>query len=231
MQANLELRDWALSLYSATSEGGHGPGYVYDLGKDSQGKRSIETIAHSLLVPKEAYRKLTMKEIVSISRELAGPHVIKQMNEQADLFSTKPIKSFEDDLMSLCMKIKACNEISKALGILSDKTTLKHTVEKTKSIWGYVKWLIWSYFYDQSKEISKIQNSIVEPAIFYNKIELIIEKRLKSITKNRLLLTSALPPSSFNSYNDEVGLSSNQSHENSVLNKITVYNNEENAFN
>ena len=37
----------------------------------------------------------------------------------------------------------------------------KHLIEKTtQGIWGKIKWRIWSWFYDKSSEIKKIQDEV-----------------------------------------------------------------------
>lgn len=126
--------------------------------------------------------KLSFGEIVSVSTkfmhygngiETYGCPLLELVRQKAsrlgitgDLEYQNEIKKFglkkqlieaAQKILSICTPL---GKISKSLMQIHDRSKNKRTEMKTASIWGRVKWCIWSWFYDKESQIKEVENWI-----------------------------------------------------------------------
>ena len=173
------LKDWTAYL-NQVSPGNNHP-WICEVNRDG-GPRKIELLSqtdynsffknHS--PTNSSLRKLSLSEIVKISKDLMfvdnGNFYKANVKEAtySDLFNYLDLTKIEDiteegikDRLNRIRKLsKALRIIPPALKEVSDRAAEKRLDEKMQTVWGKIKWCIWSWFYDNRVEISRLKNFV-----------------------------------------------------------------------
>jgi hypothetical protein len=126
-------------------------------------------------------RKLSLNEIVSFSQnllsdaaqtvdigspffkdELRGKIKLKIYNlvSLINIFNTDTEEKISTELNQIATFSNMLQAIPTALEKMSQRAFDKKSIEKTISIWGRIKWMIWSWFFDKRSEITKIIKTV-----------------------------------------------------------------------
>lgn len=122
-------------------------------------------------------RRLPLKEIVLISKWFISNNVNKIHDalknpelsigltnciSLTDVFSHDVENQINDQLNQLTQlsNTDVLQGISTALDTMCQRSLNKRLVEKTESLWGEIKWHIWSCFFDKRSQINQIKSSI-----------------------------------------------------------------------
>lgn len=107
--------------------------------------------------------KLSLNDIVAISYRVFHPKN-SAAQEKIALLSCGNIfeASAEEEIAEFRDKVRAAEAPLRNLEKMSARSTYKRTAEKASGIWGYIKWHIWSWFFDTSSTIAALRRATVK---------------------------------------------------------------------
>ncbi len=86
---------------------------------------------------------------------------IENLIDTMDVFAIDAEQRIEGQLKKIGEEEKTLQTIPNVLQKMTQRAHDKHLIEKsTQGIWGKIKWHIWSWFYDKSPEVKKIQEEV-----------------------------------------------------------------------
>lgn len=147
-----------------------------------QGKRAFEVLSQEQFDAfskthsrwDSSCKKLSLKEIIVLSNNVltqigrirnfgAGETVLGvksdaefdlQMALNGDSFSREIQQKIEAEFERIKAKEATLKPIGLALNRMAFRAEYNRTEAKTKSLWGKIKWYIWSWFYDKRQEVA-----------------------------------------------------------------------------
>jgi hypothetical protein len=146
-------------LWIVKGEDNHQPFYKIMARKDYHSFFKNHSSKNSCL------QKLSFKEIIVISKQILSEPRFNQ--HQTTRFFINPNVFERDSLEEIKMYLTQVQdehsshlEIRDILNQMHARSKQKRLAEKTKSLWGRIKYYIWSCFYDKSKQLINISKYI-----------------------------------------------------------------------
>jgi hypothetical protein len=144
------------------------------------------TLAQMVTVSNQVIENMTLRHSVSFSNprltvkfglEYDLVHSIDEVitySNATDANRNAQITSKFNDVFDI---INAIQTTTSSPTTMCERSTQKHTAEKVNSIWGEIKWYIWSWFYNARTNAEKFTNKMPrEKQIFEDIFEKIIER-------------------------------------------------------
>ena len=132
-------------------------------------KLSLDEIATTSLNYFQHYRVQKNELLMGIKRR-AMCEKIEGVDAEKNIIET----------VTQCLDSAPIKSIVESLRAMSQRATQKHTVEKTQSIWGKIKWMVWTYLYDSTALIARVISN--QPSIdhtdFFKKANQTLQERV-----------------------------------------------------
>lgn len=171
----MNLETWTNYLNHTTPSGNKPHSWICEVRGGFFAPRTYKVLTAEEYQKTSYCRKLSFNEIVSISNnflnEASGHNPFFSLRSQARLDLSNLImitSTFEGDVEARILKrideVGALADnfkpLETALSVMYSRGRKKHLAEKTASCWGWVKYQIWSWFYDQLNPVAKILHGI-----------------------------------------------------------------------
>lgn len=189
-----ELSNWRRCLNTVANAPSSSRYWICEIKRDG-GVSSFEALSnqeyndfykqHS--IQNSLRRKLSFKEIITISQRVLGPSVcsctkkVSGLNDDVyfgDMFNADIKDIIMDSLRSIKEYADTVQSIPSCLDKIANRSINRRLIEKTKTIWGKIKWYIWSWFFDTKVDRLQVKNMIPSSIEVSNHIKKLIKERI-----------------------------------------------------
>ncbi|KAF3362663.1 hypothetical protein PHSC3_000902 [Chlamydiales bacterium STE3] len=201
----VSLENWCRYLAQVTSDNSASHSWICEVQRYRNSKIAVlSTKEYDNFFEKNSRwdncrRKLSFQEIISISKDLisqvaqaddsrTNPYKkatkidaasgIKKLLRLTDIFSIDMEGRVTQELKQMKATVDTLQLTPTALEKIYQRSRNKRLAEKTRSIWGKLKWYIWACFFDKGSQVKEIKASIPSLSDAYFTAKKTIRKRI-----------------------------------------------------